>query len=50
MAGLFSRLLFAVLFFLMMRFSFGLYWAGIYEHLTWHRSMPNGSPLQEGAK
>jgi hypothetical protein len=23
-------------------FSFGLYWAGIYEHLTWHRSMPNG--------
>ena len=22
-------------------FSFGLYWAGIYEHFTWHRSQPN---------
>jgi len=23
-------------------FAFGLYWAGIYEHVTWHRSIPNG--------
>ncbi|MBI1424304.1 MAG: hypothetical protein GC149_12615 [Gammaproteobacteria bacterium] len=23
-------------------FTFGLYWAGIYEHLTWHRSLSNG--------
>lgn len=22
-------------------FSFGLYWAGIYEHFTWHRSQPD---------
>lgn len=26
-------------------FSFGLYWAGIYEHLTWRRSIPNGLGL-----
>ncbi len=33
-------------------FSFGLYWAGIYEHFTWHRSMSNGSHgfVHEGAK
>lgn len=33
-------------------FTFGLYWAGIYEHLTWHRSMLNGSHslMQEMAK
>ncbi len=23
-------------------FTFGLYWAGIYEHFTWHRRFPNG--------
>lgn len=22
-------------------FAFGLYWAGIYEHFTWHRSQVN---------
>lgn len=24
-------------------FSFGLYWAGVYEHITWHRSMPDAA-------
>ncbi|HQT26085.1 MAG TPA: lycopene cyclase domain-containing protein [Burkholderiales bacterium] len=33
-------------------FSFGLYWAGIYEHHTWHRSMPNSHQvfMHQGAK
>jgi len=26
-------------------FAFGLYWAGIYEHFTWHRSQPDKSTL-----
>ncbi len=33
-------------------FSFGLYWSGIYEHLTWHRGMQNDTRRfeQEGTK
>lgn len=28
-------------------FTFGLYWAGVYEHFTWHRGVP--TPLVPGA-
>jgi hypothetical protein len=33
---------------LIFAFTFGLYWSSVYEHVTWRRSRPTGSPSASG--